>query len=109
MTGLGPELEVPLLPSQEAADLLAKLRSGQPFPFGGGRWRCFPSQGEFNETSDEGSGEDAEKGWPLWKGESFDQFDPHGAGARVCPPSEEALAKARKPTAGLGLAALFRG
>lgn len=98
---LGPDLEVPLLPSQAAADLLAKLRSGQPFAYGGRQWRCFPVA-EFHETNDAALWRNAKSGWPLWKGESFDQFDPHGAEARICPPSEEALAKARKPRPGSG-------
>ncbi len=92
---LGPELEVPLLRNQEEADLLGKLRSGSPFPYGGRRWRCFPVA-EFHETKDAGLWEGATTGIPLWKGESFDQFNPHGVGARPCPASEEALAKARK-------------
>jgi hypothetical protein len=93
---LGPELEIPLLRSQAEADLLGKLRSGLPFPYGGGRWRCFPVA-EFHETNDAKLWEDATYGRPLWKGESFDQFDPHGAGARVCPVTEETLEKALKP------------
>ncbi|MEJ7790976.1 MAG: hypothetical protein WKF65_03270 [Gaiellaceae bacterium] len=93
---LGPELEVPLLPSQAAADLLAKLRVATPFPLGTGRWRCFPVA-EFHETNDRRLWNGATDGLPLWKGESFDQYDPHGAGERLCPPSEEALRKARKP------------
>lgn len=99
-SALGPELEIPLLPSQAAADLLAKLRTGRPFPYGGGRWRCFPVQGDFNETSDRPLWRDATSGRPLWKGESFDQFDSHGAGARICAASDEALAKARKSRPG---------
>lgn len=98
---LGPDLEVPLLPTQEAADLLAKLRTGEPFPHGCRRWRCFPTA-EFHETNDSSLWEGAADGWPLWKGESFDQFDPHGAEARTCPPSKEALAKAAKPRPGSG-------
>jgi hypothetical protein len=97
---LGPELEIPLLRDQAEADLLGKLRSGSPFPFGGGRWRCFPTQGDFNETSDSGLWRDATQGRPLWKGESFDQFDPHGAGQRICPASQEALEKAQKSRPG---------
>jgi len=96
---LGPDLEIPLLPSQQAADLLGKLRSGGPFALGGGRWRCFPVA-EFHETNDAGLWQGATSGRPLWKGESFDQFDPHGAEARWCPPTEEAMAKARKPRPG---------
>jgi len=96
---LGAGLEVPLLPSQAHADLLAKLRRGVPFPHGCGRWRCFPVR-ELDESLDKELWEGAEEGRPLWKGESFDQFDPHGAEARRCPASEEALAKARKPRPG---------
>lgn len=98
---LGPELEIPLLPNQAAADLLSKLRLGLAFPFGGGRWRCFPVQGDFNETSDRKLWS-VQEGWPLWKGESFDQFDPRGSEERLCPPSEAALSKARKPRPGSG-------
>jgi hypothetical protein len=96
---LGPDLEIPLLSSQAAADLLAKLRLGVPFPYGGGRWLCFPVR-EFDESLDSRLWEGAAAGRPLWKGESFDQFDPHGAEARVCPASEAALTKARKPRPG---------
>lgn len=96
---LGPELEVPLLPSQAAADLLAKLRTGAPFPLGTGRWRCFPVR-EFDEAQDKKLWLDTTEGRPLWKGESFDQYDPHGAGERRCPPSDAALRKARKPNPG---------
>lgn len=99
---LGPNLEIPLLPSQADADLLAKLRDGTPFALGSRRWVCFPVQGDFNETSDKALWADADDGWPLWKGGSFDIFDPHGAEARVCPPSEAAMAKARKPRPGSG-------
>jgi hypothetical protein len=97
----GPALEVPLLRSQPEADLLAKLRTGVPFPFGCNRWRCFPVA-EFHETHDAGLWQDATSGRPLWKGESFNQYDPNGAGERLCPASEAALAKARKPRPGAG-------
>lgn len=100
-TALGPDGEVPLLPSQAHADLLAKLRAGTPFALGSGRWQCFPVA-EFHETNDKRLWADANEGWPLWKGGSFDIFDPNGADARLCPPSEEALAKARKPRPGSG-------
>src|SRR5205085_7337847 len=98
-SALGPALEIPLLPSQRAADLLGKLREGEPFAFGGSRWKCFPV-GEFHETNDAGLWRNATAGWPLWKGESFDQYDPSGAQARVCPPTDAAMAKARKPRPG---------
>lgn len=99
-SALGLELEIPLVSGQEAADLLGKIRSGPPFALGGGRWRCFPGQGDFNETSDRGLWQGATEGWRLWKGESFDQFDPHGAQARLCPPNEAAMTKAHKPRPG---------
>lgn len=92
---LGLNFEIPLLSSQAEADLLAKLRQGMPFPYGGGCWRCFPVA-EFHETHDAVLWAGATAGRPLWKGESFDQFNPHGAEARICPASDEALAKARK-------------
>ncbi|HEY1687496.1 MAG TPA: hypothetical protein VGF95_01390 [Solirubrobacteraceae bacterium] len=99
-SALGPELEIPLLRNQAEADLLSKMRSGVPFPYGAGRWRCFPVQGDFNETSDRRLWQGATQGRPLWKGESFDQFNPHGAEARICPESREAAAKAHKPRPG---------
>ena len=39
---------------------------------------------------------------PLWKGESFDQYDPHGAGERTCYVTAELLKKVRKPRPGSG-------
>jgi hypothetical protein len=98
---LGPNREVPLLPSQAAADLLAKLRSGSPFPLGARRWKCF-SVREFDETQDHALWDGATEGWPLWKGESFDQYNPSGAGARICPTSEAVMRKALKPRPGAG-------
>jgi hypothetical protein len=92
---------VPLLPSQEAEPILAKMRKAPVFPYGGGRWRCFPVA-EFHETSDKALWERKTAGWQLWKGESFDQHDPHGAEARWCPPTAAALKKARKPHPGTG-------
>jgi hypothetical protein len=97
---LGGLLEVPLLPSQAAADALAKIRrGGTPFPFGGGRWRCF-AVAELHETNDRKLWEDAMDGWPLWKGSSFDQYDPNGADARWCEPNETVMKKVRKPNPG---------
>lgn len=97
----GPGWTTPLLRSQAEADLLTKLRTGLPFPFGGGRWRCFASQ-ELNETSDRSLWRDATTGWSLWKGESFDQFDPHGAEARFCPDNTDVRKRAMKTNPGAG-------
>lgn len=101
-SSLGQALEVPLLPSQEAADILSRLRAAPRFPCGSGRWQCFPVQGDFNETKDRSLWSGASAGWPLWKGESFDQYDPHGAGARWCPTVDAAWSKALKPRPGTG-------
>ena len=90
----------PRLRSQEEADLLAKLRAGSRFPWGSvRRWQCFPV-GELHETNHKHLWTNATSGLPLWKGESFDQFDPHGDDARQCPPSEEVWKKVRKPRPG---------
>jgi hypothetical protein len=99
LDALGPLLEVPLLPSQRAADLLAKLRRNGLFPMGGGRWRCFPTR-ELHDTDDKELWRDAREGVPLWKGESFDQYAPHGAEQRLCPLNGEVRARARRPKAG---------
>jgi hypothetical protein len=99
----GPGWTVPLLRGQAEADLLARLRRGTPFPYGpGGRWRCFPVA-ELHETADRRLWEGADgAGRPLWKGESFGQYDPHGAGARQCPTGEAVWRKLRKPRPGSG-------
>ena len=90
----------PRLRSQDEADLLAKLRVGSAFPLGSSeRWRCFPVR-ELDETNDKHLWLNASDGWPLWKGESFDQYDPHGAEVRVCPPSDEVWKKVRKKRPG---------
>jgi len=98
---LGPLMEVPLLPSQAAADVLEKLRAepGTTFAYGGTRWRCFPLR-ELHETGDKELWRNALTGAPLWKGDSFDQYDPHGTGARFCPITDEVLKKLRRPRAG---------
>ncbi len=104
-SGLGPDLQIPLLESQAEADLLAKLRRGTPFPLGGGRWRCFAVR-ELDETNDKRLWNAVVRSdatlLPLWKGESFDQYDPHGAGERRCPDSEALQRKIRKPRPGSG-------
>jgi hypothetical protein len=95
----GPGWTVPLLGDQAEVDLLAKVRVGTPFAVGGRRWSCFPVA-ELHETNDKGFWEGQRSGRPLWKGESFDQYDPNGAEARMCPASSEVLKKVRKPRPG---------
>ena len=64
---------------------------------------------ELDETNDkrfwEGgtSGTDAAaRTAPLWKGESFDQYNPSGVGERTCPVTQELVKKVRKPRPGSG-------
>jgi hypothetical protein len=98
---LGRAREVPLLRSQAAADLLARFPKDRPFPFGAGRWRCFPV-GELHETNDRSLWSSGRGGRELWKGESFERYDPHGAEVRPIPASDAVLRKARKPRPGGG-------
>ena len=101
-TAFGPGRETPMLRSQDEADLLAKLRTGHRFPLGaGGRWSCFPVQGDLNETNDRRFWRGEMYGNPLWKGESFDQYQPSGAGERVCPVTDQLLKKVRKSRPGM--------
>ena len=96
----GPGRETPVLRSQEEADLLAKLHVGSRFPLGAnGRWLCFPVA-ELHESQDKRFWRDQLEGRPLWKGESFDQYEPSGAGERACPVTEQLLKKVRKPRPG---------
>ncbi len=99
-SSLGRMSEIPLLPNQRAADILFKLRTSPRFSSSANRWQCFPVQGDFNETKDRSLWSGASTGWPLWKGESFDQYDPHGAGARHCPATEATRSKALKSRPG---------
>ena len=101
-SAFGPGRETPMLRSQDEADLLVRLRRGHPFPHGaGGRWSCFPVQGDLNETNDRRFWRGQTYGRPLWKGESFDQYEPTGAGERTCPVTDQLLKKVRKARPGL--------
>ncbi len=101
-SAFGPGWQTPLIRSQEEADLLARLRTGSRFPYGaGGRWRCFPVA-ELHETNDKLFWRGSTEGEPLWKGASFDQYDPRGTDERPCPVTPELLKKIRKPRPGLG-------
>ena len=100
-SALGSGRETPLLRSQDEADLLAQLRQGVRFPYGpGGRWACFGVR-ELDETNDKGFWRDQSEGKPLWKGESFGQYDPRGTRERACPITPSLLKKIRKPRPGL--------
>ena len=98
----GPGYETPLVRSQREADVLERIRQGSQFPFGSGnRWWCFPVA-ELHETNDKPLWLGKTRGHPLWKGRSFDQYDPKGADARLCPATDAVLAKIRKPSPGAG-------
>lgn len=100
-SALGSGRETPLLRSQDEADLLARLRQGLRFPRGaGGRWACFGVR-ELDETNDKRFWRDQSEGIPLWKGESFGQYNPHGTGERACLVTQPLLKKIRKPRPGL--------
>ena len=102
MSALGAGRETPLLRSQDEADLLARLRMASRFPHGtGGRWSCFPVR-ELDETNHRRFWRGKDYGSPLWKGESFDQYDPRGMGERLCPVTDELVKKVRKPRPGSG-------
>ena len=100
VASLGDGWLTPRLRSQEEADLLAKMRTGARFPLESrGRWKCF-AVAELHETNDKALWQDKQRGRPLWKGESFDQYDPHGAASRPCPMSAKVRKKLRKPRPG---------
>jgi hypothetical protein len=89
------------LRNQNEADLLTKVRQGSRFPFGPlSRWRCFPVRELEDDKKHRPLWEGAREGWPLWKGESFDQYDPNGAEARICPPSDAVWKRANKARPG---------
>ena len=98
----GPGKETPLVRSQCEADVLKRIRQGAQFPFGSGnRWWCFPVT-ELHETNDKVFWKGKTSGRPLWKGRSFDQYEPKGTDARLCPSSKALLQKIRGRTPGTG-------
>lgn len=101
-SAFGPGWQTPLLRSQEEANLLARLRTGNRFPHGAGsRWSCFPVA-ELHETNDKRLWRGETEGQPLWKGASFDQYDPRGTDERPCPVTPGLEKKIRKPRPGSG-------
>lgn len=88
-----PSFEVPLLPSAASAEVFAKLRTGPRFESGfAKRWSALPIQGDFNETTDKRLFRHRD-GVPVWKGRSFDRYDPHGAEPAGYAREDEAMAK----------------
>ena len=77
--GDAPTWEVPMLKSEAEKERLSKLRAGIRFD----AWAethsgVFPVR-EFDETNQRSYFQEA-SGVPIWKGRSFDQYDPHGTG-----------------------------
>jgi hypothetical protein len=56
---------------------------------------------ELHETNDKALWEGKRSGRPLWKGESFDQYQPTGSEARPCPDTAALKAKRQKPNPGM--------
>ena len=101
-SALGPARVIPLLRSQTESDVLAKVRRGSPFPLGpGGRWKCF-AVAELHETKDKKFWQAGAGTHYVWKGESFDHYDPHGAEQRRCSVDAALLQKVSKPRPGSG-------
>ena len=99
-SAFGPDRQLLLLGSQREADLLEKVRRGSPFPLGpGGRWKCFAVR-ELDETNDKKFWQSGTGSRQLWKGGSFDQYDPHGSDSRPCAVSGALWKKIRKPRPG---------
>ena len=74
---LEPSWEVPLLPSDDAARVFAKIRSGPRFDrWAQGHGGIFPVR-ELDETNQRRYFRHR-TGTPVWKGRTFDQYDPHG-------------------------------
>jgi hypothetical protein len=72
-----PGYEVPLLPSDASVAVFGKIRKGPSFSRGYPRvWQAFPIR-ELDETNDRNFFRHA-SGVPVWKGRSFDQYEPHG-------------------------------
>lgn len=97
---LGEGWLVPRLRSQAEAELLAKVRTGSPFPLGpNASWLCFPVA-ELHETNDARLWQSGRGGGELWKGESFDQYQPHGAASRPIANSVDLRRKVSKQRPG---------
>jgi hypothetical protein len=73
---------LPLLPTEESLAVFVQLRKSPRFDLNdGASWRARPIQGDLNATADKElmdlKSEDCPRGfWPVFKGESFDIWDP---------------------------------
>lgn len=73
---------LPLLPTEESLEIFAQMRRAPRLDLNDGRrWRARPIQGDLNATNDKGlmdlESESRPRGyWPVYKGESFDLWEP---------------------------------
>jgi hypothetical protein len=103
-----PSWEVPLLPTHDHARVLARMRRGPRFD----RWAqahggVFPVR-ELDETNHRRYFRH-KRGLPVWKGRSFDQYDPHGRDPAGYADWDEVLAflQQKRLSARSGFAARF--
>lgn len=113
LTSFGPDWMTPAISSSDQAGLLSKIRIGNPF-WGGTQHVInkakFKIESKVSFPIYELSEKDSSL-WlnpgaatvhrQLWKGESFGQYEPHGAKARKCPESSKVWEKVRKSQPGL--------
>jgi hypothetical protein len=70
----------PLVPDERSVDVFLKLRRHPRLSEGGPGWRARPLQGDFNATTDRGYFDfdpgDTDGWWPVYKGASFNLWDP---------------------------------
>lgn len=71
---------IPLLPNSESANVFLQLRKAPCLDANIGDWDCRPIQGDINATFDKNlmtfSEQKPRNNWPVYKGESFDLWNP---------------------------------
>lgn len=71
---------LPLLPSEESAEVFLQMRKAPRLDCDIGGWRCRPVQGDLNATTGKPlmkfTDSQPKSYWPVYKGESFDLWNP---------------------------------
>ncbi|MEX2645328.1 MAG: hypothetical protein WD249_03605 [Gaiellaceae bacterium] len=70
-----PTLELPALPSPEAAEIFQVMIQRPRFDDDGRAWRAMPYR-ELDATADRDLFNEDGIGWPVWKGNTFDRYRP---------------------------------
>jgi hypothetical protein len=70
-----PTLELPALPSPEAAQVFALMFGNPRFDDEARGWRALPYR-ELDSSADRDLYNEQGVGWPVWKGNTFDQYRP---------------------------------